>query len=285
MASVTTPIWKLAGGRVFRPAPFGIMGILNVTPDSFFDGGAYLQYPKALDRAAQLIADGAHILDLGAESSRPGALPLASDEEWLRLLPVMQGIQSAFPEALISVDTCHAHTAECALKAGAHIINDISACSYDALLLEKVLEYKPGYVLMHAQGRPYDMQNNPQYADVCDTVRAFFEEKLQVLTARGLPEEHIVLDPGIGFGKSVEHNLALLSRAHEFQDLGRPVLMGLSMKSVFASFSDGAPADRAVATQVATALLAQRGIVLHRVHDAIATARSLRLTLAMNSYG
>lgn len=313
--------WMLRGGRVFGPAPFGIMGIVNLTPDSFFDGGQHNGPEAALAHARLLLEQGADILDLGAESSRPGADPVSTEEEQARLLPVLAALaaQGENPPAdaagschaapapqlpLLSVDTYHAATAHAALQAGAHIINDISACTVDPALLDVLVQWKPGYVLMHSQGLPKTMQQAPQYEHVVDEVLAFLEQHMARLVKAGLPESHIVLDPGIGFGKRLEHNLSLLRGMDRIQALGRPVLMGLSMKSLFRDlfrdlFQDllpGTTADappsphsrrdrqeqeaRSMGTQVATALLAARGVALHRVHHVAETRRTLALVQA-----
>lgn len=275
-----TKTWTLRGGKAFTPAPFGIMGIVNITPDSFYDGGRHASTEAAIAHARQLLRDGAHILDLGAESSRPGATPVSPGEEQQRLLPVLRQLRNDGAPPL-SVDTYHADTARAALEAGADIINDISACAMDPALREVILEHKPGYVLMHSRGTPETMQRNPRYINVVDEVMAFFESRLNSLVAAGLPEGRIVLDPGIGFGKCMEHNAALLQHIDRVLEFGRPVLMGLSMKSLFGALL-GLPAEqRGTATQVATALLARRGVALHRVHDVADTARTLRLVQAM----
>ena len=279
--------WTVKGGRVFTPAPFGIMGIVNLTPDSFHDGGRHHEPAAACAHARQLLAEGAHILDLGAESSRPGADPVSPEEEQRRLLPVLQALAQEACAPLLSVDTYHASTARAALKAGAHIINDISACLWDEGLLDVVAEEKPGYVLMHSQGLPKTMQKAPHYEDVVGEMLAFFEHHLQRLTAAGLPEAHIVLDPGIGFGKRLEHNVEILRHMDKILALGRPVLLGLSMKSLFGGLFD-IPADapesdaaRATGTQVATALLAAQNVCLHRVHHVASTLRTLSLVRAL----
>lgn len=275
--------WILRGGRVFTPAPFGIMGIVNVTPDSFYDGGMYTTPQAALDHAGSLLAAGAHILDIGAESTRPGAQPVAPEEEMRRLMPVLQAVRTQYPDALVAIDTRNAATAHACLEAGAHIINDVSACMHDPALLEVLYTHTPGYVLMHSQGTPENMQARPHYTHVVDEIRAFFEHHLQRLTRAGLPEAHIVLDPGIGFGKSLEHTMDILQNIHRIVALGRPVLMGLSMKSFLGALLS-LPSDtekRALATHVATALLAARGVVLHRVHNVAATTQILALAAAL----
>jgi dihydropteroate synthase len=255
---------------------------VNVTPDSFYDGGTHNTAAQALAHASRLVAEGAHILDLGAESSRPGAVPLAAEEECARLLPVLFGIRRAHPAALVSVDTYHAETAARLLATGnVHILNDISACAWEPALRDVVAQYKPGYVLMHAQGKPQTMQAKPAYDNVVDAVTAFFEEGIASLTKAGLPEDRIILDPGIGFGKKAQHNMALLRACGLLQRrFNRPVLMGLSMKSLFGDVLSLPVAQRGQATQIATALLAAEGVRVHRVHDVAATVQTLRFVHA-----
>ena len=173
------------------------------------------------------------MLDIGAESTRPFAAPVGAEEETARLLPVLQSLREARPEAFLSVDTFRARTARAALEAGADVINDVSACAWDPELLDVIAEYRPGYVLMHSQGNPQEMQVAPRYGNVVEDVLTFFEQKLELLTAAGLPEDHIVLDPGIGFGKNREHTKALLQGIERFASLGRPLYVGLSRKSLF----------------------------------------------------
>jgi dihydropteroate synthase len=259
------------------------MGIVNITPDSFYDGGAHETPESAVRHALRLLEQGAHILDLGAESSRPGAREVSPEEEQARLLPVLHGLR-AHPqggEAVVSIDTYRASTARRALESGADVINDISACAFDPALLDVLVEYKPGYVLMHCRGRPADMQDDPRYADVVDEVLHFFETGLARLCAAGLAEESIVLDPGIGFGKRLEDNLALLRGAARLGSLGRPLLAGLSMKSLFGELLDIPLERRGPATQVATALLAAKGVLAHRVHDVAGALEALRLAQAL----
>lgn len=280
--NTTNTTWFLKGGKAFKPAPFGIMGIVNVTPDSFFDGGQHADCASAVAHAQMLLQQGAHILDLGAESSRPSAQPLTARQEQHRLMPVLRQIVAANPEAVLSVDTFHASTAAMALEAGAHIINDISACRVEPALLEVVAQYQPGYVLMHSQGTPQTMQRSPQYGHVVDEVIQFFEEAMNSLTKAGLPENRIVLDPGIGFGKNVQHNVELLKNIDRCASLGRPVLMGISMKSFLGDMLGLPLMQRETATQVVTALLARAGIAYHRVHHVEATAQTLALVQALH---
>lgn len=281
-ASFGSAGWHVMGGRALTtPSPFGVMGIVNLTPDSFYDGGRHNGAKPGLEHALRLLSQGADILDLGAESSRPGAAELSPGQEIERLMPVLAGLRQAAPAAAVSVDTYHAETAVAALESGAVIINDISACAYDPALLDVLAQYKPGYVLMHCQGRPKTMQSNPVYADVRRDVMEFFEREMARLVRAGLPEDRIVLDPGIGFGKTLEHNLALLAHPEDWQGFGRPVLMALSMKSVFGGLLGLPPQERGLATATATALLRARGIFWHRVHDVTAARQAMTVATAL----
>lgn len=280
--------WTIAGGRVLGPAPFLLAGIINATPDSFYDGGRHLTPAAAVSRGRALALEGAHILDVGGESTRPGAAEVPLEEELRRVVPVvrelaampgrhMDGLAGGFP--VVAVDTYKAGVAAAALEAGALIVNDVSACRFDPALLEVVAQLKPGYVLMHSQGEPRTMQRDPRYGDVVDDICAFFEERLRALVRAGLPEDRVVLDPGIGFGKRLEHNLAILRGIERFGKLGRPLYMGLSNKSLWGTLLGLGPQERGLATAVATALLVARGVLVHRVHEA-APARQAALVAA-----
>ncbi|MCH5278016.1 MAG: dihydropteroate synthase [Desulfovibrionaceae bacterium] len=305
------PLWSIRGRGVDSAAPgpggalatnpvapYWIWGIVNVTPDSFSDGGRHNTPEAALAHARALAAQGAAVLDIGGASSRPGASELDAAGEAARVMPVIRGLlagraaaraqdspssrprgASIFP--LVSVDTWRADVAEAALDAGADIINDISACVWEPRLAEVLAARRPGYVLMHCQGRPGHMQDAPRYADVVDEVTAFFERRMAALVRAGLPETNIILDPGIGFGKTPEHNLALLTRTGRLLELGRPLLLGLSRKSLFGDMFGLKPAERDGITAVATALMAERGYAHHRVHDAAAARRALALVRAV----
>ncbi len=274
------------------PNPFALMGIVNITPDSFSDAGKFLQTENALAHVQNLIAEGAHILDFGAESSRPGAKPLSADEELQRLLPVLTAylelsskVRASNTAPIISVDTYHAKTAKTVLELGAHCINDISACAFDPELLEVIAHYKPGYVLMHCTHRPQIMQQHISSGNIVDAVQKFFDEQLSKLTIAGLPEENILLDVGIGFGKSLEQNLELLRHMHTFKRFGRPLLAAISMKSLLHKFLDINVDDmeaRKNATSQVTGLLGMRGICFHRVHHVAECGQALRLAEVMN---
>lgn len=278
--------WVVRGGRALTlSAPFGIMGIVNLTPDSFHDGGQYAVPSAGLAHALHLLEQGADILDLGAESSRPGAVPVTAEEELARLMPVLGAVRARAPAAVLSIDTWRAETARVALEAGASIINDISACTADPALLDVLVQYRPGYVLMHSDGRGVGSTQALPCADICREVMMFFEQRLECLTRAGLPEERIILDPGIGFGKSVEQNLTLLAQAESLLSLGRPVLLGLSMKSFFGGLLGLPVQERGAVTQVASALLWSKGIFWHRVHDVRGVRDSLRLASALHQQG
>lgn len=260
--------------------PFGVMGIVNLTPDSFYDGGRYITLERALRQVRTCRDAGADIVDIGAESSRPGSRPVTPDEEASRLLPVLMALRQETPCPL-SIDTWRASTAALALEQGVNIINDISACQWDPALLDVLVQYKPGYVLMHCQGHPKSMQHAPQYDDTVADVRTFFERELNRLVRAGIPEEQIVLDPGIGFGKTLQDNITLLSNVDVLADFGRPLLVGLSMKSMFGDLLGLPQGERAAITQTASALLLQKGVFWHRVHNVTMAVQGLRLAAAL----
>lgn len=273
--------WTVKGGRVLGPAPFLVMGIVNVTPDSFSDGGKNFDPVQAVANAERLLDCGAAIVDVGGESTRPFADEVLLDEELRRVIPVVEALVRARPEAVVSVDTYKAGVAERALAAGAAIVNDVSAWAFDAGLLDVVAQHKPGYVLMHSRGKPKTMQVEPVYSDVIAEISRFFESRLARLVKAGLPEDRIVLDPGIGFGKTLTHNLAILRGLETFTSFGRPVLMGLSNKAFLGRLCDLGVNERGPATQVATALAFERGAAIHRVHDAQGAVRALTLAEAL----
>lgn len=276
--------WHCRGEKeiVYREQ-FGILGILNITPDSFYDGGRYNDRESALERARLLLGEGSEIIDMGAESTRPGAIDVAPEKELARLLPVLKAFKKEFPQALVSIDTRNSSTAAETLKNGASIINDVSACGHDPELLDVLAEFKPGYILMHSRGKPADMQNNPRYDNVVDEVKSFFETKLNILVKAGLPEKNIALDPGIGFGKNISHNLDLLAHMEEFAYFGRPLVGAISQKSMFNKILGHPPDMSGVDTAVASALLWSKGVVWHRVHNVAQTRKALIIAAAVSS--
>jgi dihydropteroate synthase len=254
---------RLAG----MPAPFRIMGIVNVTPDSFSDGGQYLDSRAALAHARELEAEGAAILDVGGESTRPGADPVPVAEELRRVVPVIEALADGGTAAQISIDTIKLTVAQAAADAGASYVNDVTAFRHDPDLAGFVADSGLDCCLMHMRGEPRTMQQNPHYDDVVSEVKAFLEERLAFAVAAGIPEERIMLDPGIGFGKTPEHNFALLRRLDELVAIGRPVLVGVSRKSFLGTITGRAVEDRLAATLAANVLAFARGATIFRVHD------------------
>ena len=277
----TSSTWTVINDLCVDTDPFLVVGIVNVTPDSFHDGGLRTETAQATAWAGTLHAQGARMVDIGGESTRPYAQPVSEDEEMARVLPVVRELRATVPDLLVSVDTTKGAVAAACLDAGAHVINDVSACSFDPGLLDVVAQYKPGYVLMHTSAGPETMQDDPRYTDVVDEICRFFEKRLSLLTAKGIPEDKIVLDPGIGFGKRLEHNLEILRRIESFYALGRPVYMGLSNKSLWTGLLGISADKRGLPTQVATALLAARGVRIHRVHEVDEAVQALTVTMAM----
>jgi dihydropteroate synthase len=288
--------WKIKDSRWIDLADPVIMGVVNCTPDSFYDGGRNVEPDAALRHGLLLASQGALILDVGGESTRPGSRPVSVQEELERVLPVVCGLSDVLSSApsggepskaslAISIDTTKSAVAAQCLQSGAAIVNDVSGGRFDPELLDVLGQFKPGYVLMHAQGSPESMQQNPRYDDIVDEVRLFFEQQMEALGRSGLPEEHVVLDPGIGFGKRLEHNLELLRNIEVFQELGRPILVGVSNKSLWKDLLGLELEERGTVTQVAAALLAARGVQIHRMHDVRATARTLRVEKALRVGG
>ena len=274
--------WQLARGCWSFPCGGAVMGILNVTPDSFSDGGLYADVPAAVQQARVLLEGGADVIDIGGESTRPGAVEVPVEEELRRVVPVIQALRSAFPAALLSVDTRHAEVARESLLAGADILNDITGLASPAMR-RVCREFPCGIVLMHMQGEPGTMQQNPVYADVVAEVRAFFEARLELAAAEGIEPARICLDPGIGFGKTVEHNLALIRELESLRVQNLPLLMALSRKRFMgAVLNDAAVAREQVWPTLAMSLLAaERGADMHRVHDVAPLSGALRLRAAL----
>lgn len=260
-----------------------VMGVLNVTPDSFSDGGRYAATGAAVAHGRAMIADGAHLVDVGGESSRPGAEPLDPREEQARVLPVLDELAAA--EVPFSIDTYHADTARRALALGACMVNDITALRGDPAMAEVVAEAGCACVLMHMLGTPQTMQQAPRYDDVVEDICRFFEERIRYATKLGVREEAIWLDPGFGFGKTPAHNLELLRRLAEFKQFGRPVLIGTSNKSTIGSVLDAAVDDRMEGTAATVAIAIANGADGVRVHDVKRMARVARMSDAIIRVG
>jgi dihydropteroate synthase len=260
---------------------FEVMGIVNVTPDSFSDGGQYLEAEAAIGHGLELEAQGAAILDVGGESTRPGADPVAVDEELRRVMPVIEGLVTAGATARISIDTSKAEVAAAALDAGATMVNDVTALRTAPEIAGIVAERDAHLCLMHMLGSPRTMQRDPRYDDVVADVKRFLEERLRFATDHGVPEERILLDPGIGFGKTTAHNLELLRRLPELVAIGRPVVIGTSRKGFLGRLTGRTiPADRLAATVASSVIAYERGARVFRVHDVAPMVDALRVAAA-----
>ncbi len=258
-----------------------VMGIVNVTPDSFSDGGQYFDEQRAIDHGLELAAEGAAILDVGGESTRPGASPVSVEEELRRVLPVIRGLR-AQTKALISVDTFKAAVAEQAIAAGADIINDVSGMMHDPRMIEVAGTSSCGLVLMHMKGEPRTMQKNPEYGDVVAEVATFFEQRLTALAAAGIDTARAVLDPGLGFGKKLDHNLALLRNLAQLAVQDRPLLVGISRKSMIgAVLGNPDMAARTWPTVAVTAYAREHGAHIVRVHDVKPNVEAMRMAEAI----
>ena len=256
-----------------------IMGVVNVTPDSFSDGGVYFETGAAVRHGEELARDGAAILDVGGESTRPGAEPVGEAEEMERVVPVIEGLAGG--EAEISVDTSKAAVAAAALDAGASIVNDVSALRGDPEMAALCAERGATVVLMHMLGTPRTMQRDPRYDDVVEAVRAFLAERIEAALDAGVAEERIWIDPGIGFGKTAAHNFELLRRLSELRELGRPIVVGTSRKS-FIGAADGSAASERLGGTIASSVLAgAEGADVLRVHDVAEVAQALTVASAV----
>jgi dihydropteroate synthase len=283
------------------PRPALVMGIVNVTPDSFSDGGKFFSPAKAVAHALELVAQGAEILDIGGESTRPGAKPVSEAEELRRVIPVIEKLaqllnhdgRAALPRRqadrqasptkpiLISIDTMKPAVARAALVAGGSIVNDVAANRRNATMWKVVAEFRAGYICMHAQGSPRTMQKNPAYQDVVREVGDFFRERLGKLNACGISSDHVVFDPGIGFGKTLEHNLQLLANLRRFTKLKRPLLLGVSRKSFIGKLLGANLNERLPASLACATLAVADGAQIIRAHDVAETVQAVRLAEAL----
>lgn len=259
----------------------GIMGIVNVTPDSFSDGGLFATVDAALEQAKRLIEEGAALIDIGGESTRPGAAEVDEAEELRRVLPVISRLAAECPDTILSIDTCKAGVAAAAVAAGAKVINDVRGFR-DAEMVEVAAASGAGLVLMHMRGTPRTMQVDPVYTDLHGEITTFFRERLEALLAAGVAEESVVFDPGIGFGKTLDHNLAILRELDRYTVNGRPILLGVSRKSFLAKVTGSdRPEDRAWGTVAITSHAREQGVRLHRVHEVRPNLEALRMTEAI----
>lgn len=258
------------------------MGIINATPDSFSDGGKYLDHSRAMDRIHLMLKNGAEIIDVGGESTRPGADPVSEKEEINRVIPLLEEAIPVFSDALFSIDTTKYEVARKALQAGVKIVNDVSGLQKEPRLADLCAEYDATYILMHSQGDPKTMQKNPKYNNVVDDITDFFERQSTEAKKRGV--HHLILDPGIGFGKTLEHNLKLIAHLDKFKKFGFPLLVGASRKSMIGKILDDRPTDDRITGTVALhyhALI--KGANILRVHDVKEASDSIRIFNAIQS--
>ena len=256
------------------------MGVVNVTPDSFSDGGLYLDADEAVRHALELVAEGADMLDVGGESTRPGAEPVAADEERRRVVPVLEGVAAAGARVQLSIDTSKPDVAGAALDAGATYVNDVTAFRADPGMAGLVAERGVECCLMHMLGEPRTMQDDPRYEDVVSDVKAFLDERLAFAVAEGVREERVMLDPGIGFGKTLEHNLEILRRLDEIVALGRPVVVGTSRKSFLGRITGREVGERLPGTIATNVLALERGASVFRVHEVAPVRDALAVAAA-----
>ena len=272
----------LADGRVFTYDKMCVMGILNITPDSFYEGSRVSALADVVAREGQMLEQGAQVLDIGGESTRPGSDSVDGDEERRRVLPVIEALRREYPEAVLSVDTYRADTAEAALSVGADIINDISAMEADARMADVVVRTKAPIILMHMRGTPKNMQQNCQYQDVVQEVAVYLAQRAQLLREQGVGADKIILDPGIGFAKDVEQNLRLMRDLHVLTSFGYPVLLAASRKSTIGAVLGGIPAAERLEGTIATSLQAvYAGAQMVRVHDVLPNVRAIRMLEAI----
>lgn len=255
-----------------------VMGVLNVTPDSFSDGGKFLDKSKAIEHAIDMAAAGADMIDVGGVSTRPGARDVSIDEELGRVIPVLESLSKVI-KIPISIDTRRSRVAEEAIRGGASIVNDVSGLRHDPAMAPVVARHGAAVIIMHMKGEPQNMQLNPAYKNLIEELIAFFRESINIARDAGVQEEKIIIDPGIGFGKTVEHNLEILNRLDEFKILGRPICIGTSRKSFIGKILDvSEPGDRLIGTLATCVIAVMKGANILRVHDVKETLQAARMT-------
>ena len=253
-----------------------VMGVLNLTEDSFFDGGKYISRIQIQNRVKEIYLEGAKIIDIGACSSKPGSKPIEENKEIDKLLEAIKIIKETSPNLIISVDTFRANVARECIKHGAHIINDISAGELDSKMLETIVELNVPYVMMHMQGKPLDMQKNPQYENIIDEIIKFFEKKILLLNKKGFKK--IIIDPGLGFGKNIQHNYQIVNNIEEFHTLGYPLLIGASRKSMIYKLLDISAVEALNGTTIINTIALLKKTSILRVHDIKEAVECIKLT-------
>ncbi|HQO91138.1 MAG TPA: dihydropteroate synthase [bacterium] len=265
---INKPPWFSFSSEKFNTESPLIMGILNVTPDSFSDGGKFAKFENAVSHAERMILDGADIIDIGGESTRPGSSPVEESEEIKRVVPVIKAIREKFPSTAISIDTTKSRVAEAALDAGADIVNDISGLTFDTNMAVLAAERKAPVVIMHIKGTPRIMQNNPVYDDLFIEMLDFMNNSIELAISKGVSENNIILDPGIGFGKDLNHNIAIIKHLEVFHSFAMPLLAGVSRKSMIAKITGrDDPMERTAGTVSLNTKLLEKGVAVIRVHD------------------
>ena len=278
-------IWQLRTQTLScGPLPL-LMGVVNVTPDSFSDGGRFFGPDLAIEHGLKLLDEGAAILDIGGESTRPYSTPVEADEELSRVIPVVDAIHRARPLAILSIDTSKAAVARAAIAAGAEIINDVTGLEGDPEMISVAQESQAGICAMHMQGTPRTMQDNPTYADIVAEIHDYLRQRRDALLAAGIPRERICLDPGIGFGKTHEHNVTLMANCHRFHDLGQPLLVGHSRKGFIGKLLGDQQAPRLFGTLGSALALAVQGVQVIRVHDVRPLREAFTLFAACGGLG
>lgn len=276
-------IWTFRGRRIDLRQRTAVMGILNVTPDSFSDGGRFNTIDKALAHAMEMAEQGADIIDIGGESTRPGAAKVSAQEEIDRVVPVIEALvkRSDIP---ISIDTYKSQVAQSALVAGASIINDISGLRFDPQMAAVAAKHQAGVVIMHIKGTPEDMQKDPRYDDLLGEIDSYLEKSIEIAQKDGVERPSIALDPGVGFGKTVDHNLKIINNLGYFKKLGCPIVIGASRKSFIGRLCDDIPSERRLPGSLAAAVLAvQNGANIIRCHDVGETKQALKIAQAINN--
>lgn len=268
----------LKDGSVYNFDNMKVMGILNATDNSFFPGSRVGSVENAVNIAMKMIEDGAEILDIGGESTRPGSDPVTEEQEINRVVPVIEGIRKKNKDILISVDTYRAKTAEEAIKAGADIINDISAMTFDDNMAEVAVKYDAPVILMHIKGTPKDMQKNPHYDDVVGEVRDFFKERIDYAISKGIKRDKIILDPGIGFGKNYDHNIELIKKIDSFYEFNMPILLAVSRKTFIGLALGNIPVEeRLEGTIAVSCFAAMKNVDMIRVHDVLENKKAIKM--------
>lgn len=253
-----------------------VMGIINLTDDSFYDGGKYLDNKQIISKCKAMLDEGAKIIDIGAQSSKPGANQISSERELKKLVPIIKLLKTEIPEIIISIDTFWSKTAKECIKLGANIINDISAGSIDNNMFNTIAELQAPYIIMHMQGTPKNMQNNPQYNNVVKDIISYFKEKIAALRKKGIT--NIIIDPGFGFGKTLSHNYQILNQLEEFKQFDLPLLIGTSRKSMICNLLDQKPEEALNGTTITNTIALEKGASIIRVHDVKEALECIKIT-------